>query len=75
MLAAARNTLKGSEFAQQGKQGVVNFLGKQFSGSTLGIIGMGSIGGLVAEQAMGFGCRILYHNRDRRMDDNKYNGI
>ena len=76
MLAAARNTVRGSEIAKKGDQGpsVVNFLGKQFSGSTLGIIGMGRIGQAVAERALGFGCKILYHNRSRRPDEEKFNG-
>jgi len=52
----------------------VNYLGKQFSGSTLGIIGMGRIGICLAKKALGFGCRILYHNRSKRCDDDEYNG-
>ncbi|KAJ8041584.1 Glyoxylate reductase/hydroxypyruvate reductase [Holothuria leucospilota] len=44
------------------------FLGKEVSGSTLGIIGMGSIGYKVAERAKGFHMNVLYHNRHKRSD-------
>ena len=40
-------------------------LGQDVHGSTLGIIGMGSIGQAVARRAAGFGMTILYHNRRR----------
>ncbi|GAA0378781.1 D-glycerate dehydrogenase [Acrocarpospora corrugata] len=33
------------------------------SGRTLGIVGLGEVGGLVAERARAFGMRVIYHNR------------
>lgn len=39
------------------------FLGVPVYGGTLGIVGMGKIGGAIAARAAGFGMRILYHNR------------
>jgi lactate dehydrogenase-like 2-hydroxyacid dehydrogenase len=35
------------------------------SGATLGIVGLGEVGTLVAKLARGFGMRVLYHNRHR----------
>ncbi|KAJ8041582.1 Hydroxyphenylpyruvate reductase [Holothuria leucospilota] len=49
-------------------KGCYLFLGREVSGSTLGIIGMGSIGYKVAERAKGFHMNVLYHNRRKRSD-------
>ncbi len=43
------------------------FLGREVTGSTLGIIGLGRIGGAVARRARGFELRVLYTQR-RRVD-------
>ena len=40
-------------------------VGRQVTGKTLGIVGMGRVGQVMAERARGFGMRILYHNRRR----------
>ena len=41
------------------------FLGRDVSGKTLGIIGLGQIGKAVALRAKGFSMRVLYHNRTK----------
>jgi glyoxylate reductase len=41
------------------------FLGRNVSGSTLGIVGLGRIGGALARRARGFDMRVLYHQRTR----------
>jgi len=41
-------------------------LGQEISFSTLGIVGMGSIGMKVAQRAKAFNMTILYHNRNQR---------
>jgi glyoxylate reductase len=41
------------------------FLGREVTGKTIGIIGMGKIGKAVAARARAFDMRILYHNRKR----------
>jgi glyoxylate reductase len=41
------------------------FLGREVTGKTLGIIGLGKIGKAVALRAKGFAMRVLYHNRNR----------
>ena len=42
------------------------FLGRGVAGKTLGIVGMGNIGGEVARRATGFKMRTLYYNRNRK---------
>lgn len=45
--------------------GPSTLLGHSLGGKVLGIIGMGRIGQAVARRALGFGLRIVYHNRNR----------
>ena len=42
-------------------------LGQDICYSTLGIVGMGSIGYKLAQRAKGFNMKIVYHNRNRRL--------
>jgi glyoxylate reductase len=68
MLAAARNVVVGDQFARSSE--FVHYdpsilIGKEISGSTLGIVGMGRIGKQVAKRARGFDMPTLYHNRHR----------
>ena len=44
------------------------FHGQEVYGSTLGIIGMGNIGRVVAKRATGFEMPTLYHNRNRDLE-------
>lgn len=45
---------------------VLNELGVDVCGKTLGIVGMGGIGMRLAKRACAFEMPILYHNRKRR---------
>ena len=45
--------------------GVMQNLGTQLYGKTLGIIGMGNIGQALARRAVAGGMKIIYHNRHR----------
>jgi glyoxylate reductase len=46
-----------------------DFLGRDVSGSTLGIVGFGRIGRAVAHLAAAFGMRVLHHSRRRDGED------
>jgi len=70
MLAVARNVVVGDQQFARGPEFTHYdpslLIGKEVSGSTLGIVGMGRIGVEVARRALGFGMTVLYHNRNRR---------
>lgn len=68
LLAAARRVVEGHQLATSPdtKNFPTNWLGQEVTGSTLGIVGMGSIGYKVAQRARAFEMNILYHNRKRR---------
>ena len=65
LLSAARRLSEAASDARQGRWKTwspTGWLGADFSGATLGIIGMGKIGRAVAKRARGFGMRIIYHD-------------
>jgi len=45
--------------------GADTYVGSDLSGKTLGIFGLGRIGGAVAKRAEAFGMKVIYHNRRR----------
>ena len=49
-------------------------LTKKFSGTKLGIVGMGRIGSTIAKRAEAFNCEILYHSRTKKNVKYKYYG-
>ena len=67
LLGAARRAKEGIEWAKRKNwKWSANFLmGKELTGSKLGILGMGRIGRAVADRARSFGMKIHYHNRSR----------
>ena len=46
-------------------------VGTQVTGKTLGIVGLGRVGKVVAERARGFGMKILYHDACRQEEEEK----
>ncbi|PLW83775.1 D-glycerate dehydrogenase [Kineobactrum sediminis] len=69
LLAAARRISEADRFVRQGEWRRENrwspdfFTGKDVSGATLGIIGVGAIGQAVARRASAFGMKVLGWNR------------
>jgi glyoxylate reductase len=63
MMAAARRVGEGDRFVREGKfrgWAIDMLLGQDVWGATLGLVGVGRIGGAVARRARGFDMRILY---------------
>ncbi len=66
LMAAARRLPEAERYLRAGQWqhwSLNQLTGKDIFGATLGIIGMGRIGGGVAARAAGFGMKVLYHNR------------
>ena len=69
LLAAARRLGEAERFLRAGAWtgwGMLDFLGVDVWGRTLGIVGAGRIGTAVARRGTGFGMRILYHDSEPR---------
>jgi D-3-phosphoglycerate dehydrogenase len=67
LLLSSRDVLGGIEFAKNLKEDIVNqvekgksqFVGPELQGKTLGVIGLGSVGVLIANAASALGMRVL----------------
>lgn len=74
MLALSRRLVEGDEYGRKGayKGWEPNmFLGRDIYGKTLGVIGLGRIGSLVARRAAGYKMKVLYTERNRDSDREK----
>jgi len=71
ILGAARRAVEGMKIARDKnwKWSADFLIGKQLTGSKLGILGMGRIGRAVAKRARAFGMEIHYHNRSKLNKD------
>jgi len=69
MLDLVRRISEGDRLIRNGewKQifGAYDYVGIDLQGKTLGILGMGRIGGTLAKRAKAFDMKIIYHNRNR----------
>jgi len=72
LMATARRITESEHWVRAGKWAqwsiVNNPLGMDLHHSTLGIIGMGRIGQGIAKRALGFGMKVIYHNRSRLLE-------
>ena len=68
ILATARRIVEGDKLTRRGDfqfWAPMQFLGRQVSGTTLGVIGMGRIGRAVARRARGFDMKVIYYDSCR----------
>ena len=66
LLATARRVVEGDRMVRSGCfkfWAPFHFLGREVTGKTLGIVGMGRIGQALARRARGFSMPVLYHSR------------
>ena len=67
LLAAQRRIVEGDRYVREGRWGTdwaeAVLLAEEVSGATLGIVGLGRIGGAVARRARAFDKRVLYTRR------------
>lgn len=59
ILADLRHVVQADPSVRAGKWEKKLFMGRELSGKTIGIVGLGNIGRLVAKRLKGFDCRIL----------------
>jgi glyoxylate reductase len=78
LMAAARRIPEADRYARSGQwtswQPTL-LLGMDVHGQTIGLVGLGRIGTAVARRALGFGMRVLYHDRSRRVEAEREMGI
>jgi len=78
MLAAARRAGEGFNLVKSGnwknqKPDITKFMvGHAVTGKTLGIIGMGRIGRIVAKRVKSFGMKVIYFNRNKLSNEHVY---
>lgn len=78
ILALSRRIVEGDEYARKGAYKGWEpdiFLGRTVHGKTLGIVGLGRIGSMVARRAKGFGVKVLYNTRSRDEEAEKELGV
>ncbi len=59
MLADARHVIAADASCRAGQWEKTKFMGREIAGKTVGIVGLGHIGQLVAKRLSGFECRLL----------------
>jgi len=66
MISVARHIPKAHASTIRGRWDSREFIGTEIRGKTLGIVGLGTIGTLVARRVKGFDMRVLYYSRTRK---------
>jgi D-3-phosphoglycerate dehydrogenase len=73
LLASSRNIPWADRFIKSGQWGRKQFEGSELYGKTLGIIGLGRIGGLVSQRARGFAMRVIAY--DPYIPDSRFENL
>ncbi|OFW56567.1 MAG: phosphoglycerate dehydrogenase [Actinobacteria bacterium RBG_16_64_13] len=73
LLASSRNIPWADRFIKSGAWGRKQFEGSELYGKTLGIIGLGRIGGLVSQRARGFAMRVISY--DPYIPDSRFTNL
>lgn len=73
LLSSSRNIPWADRFIKSGKWGRKQFEGSELYGKTLGIIGLGRIGGLVSQRARGFSMRVVAY--DPYITDSRFTNL
>jgi len=72
MMALARRIPQANASTHAGKWEKSKFMGREMNGKTLGLIGAGNIGSIVADRAQGLGMKVIAHDpylsADRAVD-------
>jgi glyoxylate reductase len=72
LLASARRIVEADRFVREGRFTgwmMMDFLGGDLAGRTIGIAGFGRIGQAVAKRARGFGMHVIYHDEQAVHED------
>ncbi len=72
LMATARRISESERYVREGQWkgwAFDQFTGVDLHGTTLGILGMGRIGGAIARRAAGFNMRVTYHNRSKAQQE------
>jgi D-3-phosphoglycerate dehydrogenase len=62
LFALARNLVPAGQSMREGRWEKKRFIGRQVAGSTLGVVGLGNIGRIVAQRALALGMTVLAHD-------------
>ena len=73
LLATSRNIPWADRFIKSGQWGRKQFEGSELYGKTLGIIGLGRIGGLVSQRALGFAMHVIAY--DPYIPDSRFTNL
>ena len=77
ILGACRRAAEGIQSAQEGgwKWSADYLIGKQLTGTRLGVLGMGRIGQKIAKIARSLGMIIHYHNRSKLSEEKEHGAV
>jgi lactate dehydrogenase-like 2-hydroxyacid dehydrogenase len=68
ILEQCRELAKARRQAEAGNYSDAGFSGVELKGKTFGVIGLGQIGGRIAQIASGFGSEVIYWSREKKQD-------